>query len=87
MEQNDATQLGRIQHFADGAANRFVEVMHSGMDEGRALVGDQELIEGDAVWLLPGGDPINAIDDLIDPRPVACHTLLFEVGSPIGRYT
>jgi hypothetical protein len=43
------------------------------MNERRAFVGNEELIEGDPVWLLPGRDAKDAIHDLIDPRVTVRH--------------
>jgi hypothetical protein len=43
------------------------------MNERRAFVGNEELIEGDPVWLLPGRDAKDAIHDLIDPRVTVSH--------------
>ena len=58
MQEQDRAELRRIEHFADGFADRLVKMMHTGVDERRPLVGDEELIERGAVRLLPRRDAV-----------------------------
>ena len=66
MKKDDVTQPGGVEHLSDGAAHILEKVMHAGVDEGGALVGNQELIDGNPVRLLPGGEAVDAVNDLVD---------------------
>ena len=67
MEKENATKFRRIHHLRNGTVQAAVKVMHSGVDKGWPFIGDEELIEGDAVRLLPGRDAVDTADDFINP--------------------
>ncbi|HEV3410386.1 MAG TPA: hypothetical protein VG095_08830, partial [Chthoniobacterales bacterium] len=84
MEENDGAQLRRIEHLADGFAHRLIKVVHAGVDEGRALIRDEELVERGAVWRLPGRDAVNAINDFADAGGGRGHEAI-KIGSQNSR--
>jgi hypothetical protein len=57
MQQHDIGQSGRIQDLGYRGANTIVKPVHSGVNERGVLIIDQELVEGNAVPVEPGGNP------------------------------
>ena len=66
VQQRHVLQPRRVQDLRDRRPHRLVGLVHAGVDQRRALVVDQELVEGDAVLGFPGGDAIDAIADRVD---------------------
>ena len=54
--------------------DRLEQVMHPGVNQCRALIGDQKLIERDAIRFLPCRDAVDPINNLIDSRFTSGHT-------------
>jgi hypothetical protein len=79
MQQDDAAELDRIEHLADGSANRLVKMVHPRVNQRGTFVSNEELVKRDTVRLLPGGDPVNSVDDLINARAISVHTSISEV--------
>jgi hypothetical protein len=79
MQQDDAAQLRRIEHLADGPVDRLEKMMHPGVNQGGTFIGNEELIKRDTVGLLPGGDPVNSVDDLVNARATSVHTIISEL--------
>lgn len=67
MQERDELERGRVEHLPDRLVDRVVAVVLTRVDERRALVVDEELVEGDAEVRRPGRDPVDAVDDLVDP--------------------
>ena len=71
VEQHDVREAGRVEHLADRLADAVVGLVHAGVNQHRGLVVDQELVEGDRdVGIRRSGDPVDAVDDLVDLRHV-----------------
>jgi hypothetical protein len=70
VQQDHIRKPPRVQHLSDGAADVVVHRVHPGVDERRALVVDQELVELEvqAIEVKRGRDPVDPIHDLVDPR-------------------
>jgi hypothetical protein len=69
VQQDHVFELAGVQHLGDGLADVVVHRVHAGMDERRALVVDQELVELEVQAVgVGGGDPVDPVDDLVDPR-------------------
>ncbi|HEX5195092.1 MAG TPA: hypothetical protein VFW09_20040 [Solirubrobacteraceae bacterium] len=68
MQQRDELQPRRVEHLGDRAVHRLVQRMHAGVDQRRSLVVDQELVHRQPELVRPARDPVDAVDDLVDPR-------------------
>jgi len=68
MEERNVRQPLRIEHLGDRPPDVLVRPVLPGVDQGRALVVDQELVEGDTEGLRHGRDPVDLADDVVDPR-------------------
>jgi hypothetical protein len=69
VQQQHVGELAGVEHFRDRFPDVVEHPVHPRVDERRTLVGDQELVElkVEAVGI-GGGDPVDPVDDLVDPR-------------------
>ena len=68
MEEHEVGELRRVKHLANRPADVLVQEVVARVDERRALVVDQELVERDPVGLRERRDPLAAARDVVDPR-------------------
>ena len=70
VQQEHVLELARVDHRRDRVADVVVHRVHPRVDKRRTLVVDQELVElkAEAVQVERRGDPIDPVDDLVDPR-------------------
>ena len=69
VAEDHVLELARIEHLRNGVTNVLVEPVHPCVDEGGALVVDQELVELKiGVWKRDrGADPVDPVDHFVYP--------------------
>ncbi len=67
VQEDHVRQVGGVQHLRDRVPHAVLVAVEAGVDQGRPLAGEEELVEGDAGTGVPRRDPVNVADDLVNP--------------------
>src|SRR5579884_142040 len=77
VQEDHILELAGIEHLRDALADTLVHPVHPRVDESRALIVDQDLVELKLrVWKLDScGDPVDPIDELVNAGHAWCSSL------------
>jgi len=67
VQQGDVGKRGGVEDLGHRAEYGVVGLVDAGVYESRPLVLDQELVERDLGLGVEGRDPVDPVDDLVDP--------------------